>query len=63
MKKEFEKKIKSMSPKGSGAWFYREFVKDKVDNVSQAHFDMMLSGSRTMRSDVKNIIMDFLNRD
>lgn len=60
MKEELEKKLKSMSPKGSVAWFYREFIKNKAKNVSSAHFGMMLIGTRTMREDVKEIIIDFL---
>lgn len=62
MKEKLEKKFKSMSPNGSGAWFYREFIKDKVENVGAGHFDMMLAGTRTMKPEVKDIINGFLNQ-
>jgi hypothetical protein len=61
MKEKLEKIFKEMSPKGSLAWFYREFVKGNVENVSPAYFEMMVSGTRTMRPDVKEIIDNFLN--
>ena len=62
MKERLEKKLNSMNPKGSGAWFYREFVKDKVEGVSPGYFDMMLAGTRTMRPEVKEIINEFLSQ-
>ena len=61
-KERLEKRFKSMSPKGSVAWFYRDHIKGNVDNVSPAYFDMMVSGTRTMRDDVKEIIDNFLNQ-
>jgi hypothetical protein len=61
-KEKLEKRFKSMSPKGSVAWFYRDFIKGNVDNVSSAYFDMMVAGTRTMREDVKLIVDNFLNQ-
>ncbi len=61
IKEKLEKKFKSMSPKGSVAWFYRDYIKGNVENVSPAYLDMMVSGTRTMRPDVKEIIDNFLN--
>ena len=61
MKKELEKEFNKMSPRGSNAWFYREFIKGKIENVSHAYFDMMVSGLRNMRPDVKQIIDKFIN--
>ena len=62
MKEELEKKFRKMSPKGSFTWFYSEHIKGKVDNVSHGHFGMMISGTRTMRPEVKEIINEFLNQ-
>ena len=62
IKEKLEKRFKSMSPSGSLAWFYREFIKGNVENVSPAYFDMMVLGARTMRQDVKEIIDNFLNQ-
>ena len=61
MQRKLENKFKEMSPHGSKAWFYREYIKGNVNNVSQAYFEMMVSGSRTMREDVKDIINNFLS--
>ena len=52
-----------MNPPGSGAWFYREFIRDKIENVGAGHFDMMLAGTRTMRDDVKAAINEFLDQE
>jgi hypothetical protein len=59
-REKLEKKLNSMNPKGSGAWFYSEYIKNKVKNVSPGYFDMMLAGTRTMRKDVEKIIRNFL---
>ena len=63
MRKRLERKLNSMNPKGSGAWFYREFVKNNVENVGAGHFDMMLAGTRTMKPEVKKIINDYLGEN
>lgn len=60
MQERLNKKLQSMSPKGSKAWFYREFIKGKIEGVTASYFDMMVSGTRTLRADVKEVIENFL---
>ena len=61
MKKQLEKKLSELDPPGTMLWFYNKHI-SKL-GFGFGYFTMMLSGSRTMRDDVRYIINGFLNQE
>jgi|GEM_PF-4097450 len=59
MKKQLEDKLSELDPPGNLLWFYKKYIMDL--GFGFGYFTMMLSGSRTMRGDVKKIIKDFVS--
>jgi len=60
MKNRLKNKLLSMDPPGNLLWFYKKYVSHL--GFGFGYFTMMLSGTRTMRDDTKDIIDEFINK-